>query len=79
MTSPTGYAPFDTVGVKYVTSIPDNPDPSVVYMLWDGVDYKSARRVEVSGGKSMSVTFGTAEPDNDDGMPDGNLYLKYTE
>lgn len=46
MTSPTGYVPFDTVGVKYVTSIPDNPDPSTVYMLWDGVDYRNAVRWE---------------------------------
>jgi len=79
MTSPTGFVPFDTVGVKYVTSIPENPDSSVVYMLWDGVDYKSARRIETSGGESLSVTVGTAAPDNGDGMPDGNLYLKYTE
>ena len=46
MTSPTGYVPFDTVGVKYVTQIPDNPDPSVVCMLWDGVDADKAVRWE---------------------------------
>lgn len=54
MTSPTGYVPFDTVGVKYVTSIPENPDPSIVYMLWDGVDYGSAVRYEVSGGDKLT-------------------------
>lgn len=46
MTPPTGYVPFDTVGVKYVTSIPDNPDPSIVYMLWDGIDADKAVRWE---------------------------------
>jgi len=51
MSSPTGFIPYDTQAVKYVTSIPSNPDSSIVYMLWDGVDASKAVRYEFSGGK----------------------------
>ncbi|MGL4756125.1 MAG: SGNH/GDSL hydrolase family protein, partial [Aeromonadaceae bacterium] len=47
------FTPTDGNGVIYVRSesdIPENPDPSIVYMLWDGVDYRNAVRYEVSGG-----------------------------
>jgi len=53
---PTGFVPFDTSGVKYVRSakdIPVKPDPSVVYMIWDGVDYRNAVRYETTSGKSL--------------------------
>ena len=48
------FTPTNGNGVIYVRSesdIPENPDPSVVYMLWDGVDYRSAVRYELSSGK----------------------------
>ena len=51
MSSPTGFIPYDTQAVKYVTSIPSNPDPDFVYMLWDGVDASKAVRYEFSDGK----------------------------
>jgi len=51
MSSPTGFIPYDTQAVKYVTSIPSNPDSSIVYMLWDGVDASKAVRYEFSDGK----------------------------
>lgn len=47
------FAPTNGNGVIYVRSesdIPENPDPSIVYMLWDGFDYRNAVRYEVSGG-----------------------------
>ena len=47
------FTPTDGNGVIYVrreSDIPENPDPSIVYMLWDGVDYRNAVRYEVSGG-----------------------------
>ena len=54
MSSPTGFIPYDTQTVKYVTSIPSNPDSSIVYMLWDGVDASKAARYEFSYGKLQS-------------------------
>lgn len=51
MSSPTGFIPYDTQSVKYVTSIPSNPNPDFVYMLWDGVDSSKAVRYEFSDGK----------------------------
>ncbi len=51
MSSPTGFIPYDTQAVKYVTSIPSNPDSSIVYMLWDGIDASKAVRYEFSDGK----------------------------
>lgn len=54
MSSPTGFIPYDTQGVKYVTSIPSKPDPDFVYMLWDGVDSSKAVRYEFSDGELQS-------------------------
>jgi len=51
MSSPTGFIPYDTQAVRYVTSMPTSPDPSIVYMLWDGVDSSKAVRYEFSDGK----------------------------
>ena len=48
------FTPTNGNGVIYVRSandIPANPDPSIVYMLWDGVDYRTAVRHEVSSGQ----------------------------
>lgn len=48
------FTPTDGNGVIYVRSesdIPSKPDPSIVYMLWDGVDYRNAVRYEASGGE----------------------------
>lgn len=49
------FTPTNGNGVIYVRSakdIPSNPDPSAVYMIWDGVDYRNAVRYETSSGKS---------------------------
>lgn len=49
------FAPTNGNGVIYVRSasdIPSKPDPSVVYMIWDGVDYRNAVRYEASGGNT---------------------------
>lgn len=54
MSSPTGFIPYDTQSVKYVTSIPSNPDSSIVYMLWDGIDASKAVRYEFSSGALQS-------------------------
>ena len=54
MSSPTGFIPYDTLSVKYVTSIPSTPNPDFVYMLWDGVDASKAVRYEFSGGELQS-------------------------
>ena len=54
MSSPTGFIPYDTQSVKYVTSIPSTPNPDFVYMLWDGVDSSKAVRYEFSDGELQS-------------------------
>lgn len=41
----TGFVPFDTVNIKWLTSaskIPQFPDPSITYMIWDGINPDNA-------------------------------------
>lgn len=41
----TGFVPFDTANIKWLTSaskIPKFPDPSITYMIWDGINPDNA-------------------------------------
>ena len=56
----TGFVAHDTKRVKYVTSvdkIPRNPNPLIVYMLWDGTDYRTAVRVDSTVVKYTAATL----------------------
>ncbi len=46
--------PLDGNGIIWVHELPENPDRTKVYMLWDGVDASKAVRYEFSGGELQS-------------------------
>lgn len=57
----TGFVPFDTVNIKWLTSaskIPQFPDPSITYMIWDGINPDNAIPWEKGKSVVMYDSFG---------------------